>query len=72
MSNFPSRIFLDTNVYILGVLDLDSIEGRVLKRLGWQEKSDVQVILSQELIVQILRVGKRNELPQPATRGWGF
>lgn len=58
MPSLPKSIFLDTNIYILGALDLDSDESKILSLL---ENIDRQpkVIFSQELIDQILRVGKR-------------
>ena len=61
MSSLPNSIFLDTNIYILGALNLDSDERKILSILGWDENSDRQtkVIFSQELADRILRVGKR-------------
>ncbi|MEB3290627.1 MAG: hypothetical protein VKI82_11980 [Leptolyngbya sp.] len=55
------RIFLDTNVYIIGAGDFNSPEGKILLWLGFEEEREdaPEVILSQELIKQILRVGKR-------------
>ena len=46
---------------LLGALNLDSDEGKILSILGWDENSDRQtkIIFSQELVDQILRVGKR-------------
>jgi|GEM_PF-496708 len=60
-SSLPKSIFLDTNIYILGALDLASDENKILSLLINNENSDQQtrVIFSQELIDQILRVGKR-------------
>ena len=60
-SSLPKSIFLDTNIYILGTLDLDSDESKILSLLVNDENKDQQtsVIFSQELIDQILRVGKR-------------
>ena len=60
-SSLPKSIFLDTNIYILGALDLASDENKILSLLINDENSDRQtrVIFSQELIDQILRVGKR-------------
>lgn len=60
-SSLPKSIFLDTNIYILGALDLDSDESKILSLLISAENSNWQtrVIFSQELIDQILRVGKR-------------
>ncbi|MDJ0659397.1 MAG: hypothetical protein QNJ42_07880 [Crocosphaera sp.] len=56
------RIFLDTNIYIIGQLIPGSTEEKLLKVLGFYNQnysSTVQVIISQELLDQILRVGKR-------------
>jgi hypothetical protein len=60
-SSLPKSVFLDTNIYILGALDLNSDESKILSLLVSDENSDEQtrVIFSQELIDQILRVGKR-------------
>ncbi len=48
---------LDTNVFILGFLDPDSPEKRVLHALV--DHPDVTLILSDELVAQIRRVGRR-------------
>jgi len=53
----PSRLLLDTNVFILGFLDLDSSEGRILRAL--MDHPDVTLILSDELVAQIRRVARR-------------
>lgn len=55
------RVFLDTNVYIVGALDLDGSEGMILRFLGFEEaNADApEVVISTELVEQILRVGKR-------------
>lgn len=56
------KIFLDTNIYIFGQLKPLSLEEQILQWLGFyppNNKSSIQVIISQELINQILRVGKR-------------
>lgn len=60
-SSLPKSIFLDTNIYILGALDLASDENKILSLLMNDENNDrrTRVIFSQELIDQILRVGKR-------------
>lgn len=57
-----TRLFLDTNVYIIGQLIPGDFEDQLLQRLGLYEpikSSRAQVIISQELINQLLRVGKR-------------
>ncbi|HAC62476.1 MAG TPA: hypothetical protein DCF68_02795 [Cyanothece sp. UBA12306] len=59
------RIFLDTNIYIIGQLLTLSPEEKLLEYLGFYsedaqaKKAQVEVIISQELISQVLRVGKR-------------
>ena len=56
------RVFLDTNIYIIGQLIPESAEEKLLKILGFYDQnysSTIQVLISQELINQILRVGKR-------------
>ncbi len=56
----PRRLFLDTNVYILGAADPTSAEGRILLWAGWDGRdSEVEIILSDEVIDQIRRVGRR-------------
>ncbi|NES81575.1 MAG: hypothetical protein F6K10_09295 [Moorea sp. SIO2B7] len=57
-----SRLFLDTNIYIIGQLQPSSIEETILKWIGFYDpvkQNDIEVIISQELINQILRVSKR-------------
>lgn len=57
----PVRIFLDTNVYILGATDSKSAEARILQWLGFrQHRPDApKVIVSEELLDQIRRVARR-------------
>ncbi|MBE9118706.1 hypothetical protein IQ249_22715 [Lusitaniella coriacea LEGE 07157] len=57
----PSCVFLDTNVYIIGTIDLGSYERQILKWLGFEEakNNEVEVVVSEELFEQILRVSKR-------------
>jgi len=55
----PSRLLLDTNVFILGYLDLDSPEGRILRSLT--DYPNVTLILSDELTAQIQRVARRTK-----------
>jgi predicted nucleic acid-binding protein len=58
----PSPIFLDTNVYIIGTVDSTSPERKILEYLGFdskEKKEDSIVLISDELIEQILRVSKR-------------
>ncbi|MGD1856147.1 MAG: hypothetical protein ACFB2W_18045 [Leptolyngbyaceae cyanobacterium] len=55
------RVFLDTNVYIVGVANQESVEWQILQWLGFDgsQRALVDVVISTELIEQILRVGKR-------------
>ncbi len=53
----PSRLFLDTNVFILGFLDPNGPEGRIL--LALMDHPYVTLILSDELVIQIRRVARR-------------
>lgn len=61
MSNLQ-RLCLDTNVYIIGIQDVNSLEAQILKAIGYFDKKDnqinAQIILSHEVIDQIRRVGK--------------
>jgi hypothetical protein len=55
------RVFLDTNIYITGDADQNSFESKVLEAFGYREKSKIifaEIILSDELLDQIRRVGK--------------
>lgn len=57
----PSRVFLDTNIYIVGVANSNSAEWKILQWLGFESRrSDAaEVVISAEVIEQILRVAKR-------------
>jgi predicted nucleic acid-binding protein len=57
----PQRVFLDTNVYIVGVSDVESADWQILQWLGFEKRryKACEVIISVEVIEQILRVGKR-------------
>lgn len=57
MIALPSRLLLDTNVFILGFLDFGSPEGRIL--LALVNRPDITLILSDELVTQIQRVARR-------------
>jgi hypothetical protein len=61
MSHKPSRVFLDTNVYIIGAADENSPEAAILRWAGYGQAQPgvVEIIVSQELFEQILRVGRR-------------
>ncbi len=68
MTITPSRIFLDTNIYIIGAADPHSYESRLLEWVGFVEKKidSVEVVVSEELFAQILRVAKRLQ-----NKDWG-
>jgi predicted nucleic acid-binding protein len=59
--NPPTRVFLDTNVYIIGAAFEYTDEAKILHWLGYGEEITpfVEVIVSQDLFQQILRVGRR-------------
>ena len=61
MTTIPQVIFLDTNVYLIGVVEIDSAECKILKWLGWESQgnNEVEVVISSELIDQISRVARR-------------
>jgi predicted nucleic acid-binding protein len=60
MTSPPLRILLDTNVYILGAADPASAEGRVLRWAGFDgSETEVAVVMSDEVLDQIRRVGRR-------------
>jgi hypothetical protein len=56
-----NRVFFDTNVYMIGAADPNSYESRLLQRVGFgeEESGSVEVVVSEELFDQILRVAKR-------------
>lgn len=56
-----NRIFLDTNIFIIGDADKQSQESRILEAFGYRAKPpffNTEVILSDELLDQIRRVSK--------------
>ena len=61
MSDFPKRIFLDTNIYIIGFADPKSPEAKILKWSGidLDNPESVEIVVSDEVFGQILRVSKR-------------
>jgi predicted nucleic acid-binding protein len=61
MTPLPDRIFLDTNVFIIGAADPESPEGLILRWAGLdgQVKGSVEIIVSDEIFQQISRVSKR-------------
>jgi predicted nucleic acid-binding protein len=55
------RIFLDTNIFIIGDADKQSSESLILEAFGYRNKPillDAEIILSEELVDQIRRVSK--------------
>ena len=52
------RVFLDTNIYILGFINPNSEEGQILAWLA-QNQSSIELIISLDLIIQITRVARR-------------
>ena len=55
------RLFLDTNVFIIGDADRNSQESVILEALGYRGRYpilEVEIILSDELLDQIRRVAK--------------
>jgi predicted nucleic acid-binding protein len=61
MKEKPARVFLDTNIFILGAADPHSPEFEVLRWAGFGQDAPgpVEVIVSEELFDQIARVAKR-------------
>lgn len=64
MKVLPKRLFLDTNVYIVGVAIDNSPEARLLDWAGFgrddaTREQLVEVILSEALVEQIARVARR-------------
>jgi predicted nucleic acid-binding protein len=57
VSEFPERILVDTNIFILGFLEPDAPEADLLSLL--ETKSQVTLIFSNDLEIQIRRVGRR-------------
>lgn len=64
MKPLPKRIFLDTNIYIIGAATEDTPEAQILDWAGFggdetERDQQVEVILSEALIEQITRVACR-------------
>ena len=56
----PRRLFLDTNVFIIGAANPASAEGRILRWTGFDGNgADVEIVMSDEVLDQIRRVGRR-------------
>jgi predicted nucleic acid-binding protein len=55
------RVFLDTNIYIIGILDPASAEARILQWVGFggARSEVVEVVVSEALFDEISRVAKR-------------
>lgn len=58
MDALPRRILLDTNVFLIGLLDATSPEAKILNRLA---RSSSILIFSSELEEQLRRVSRRIE-----------
>ncbi len=56
------RLCIDTNVYIIGIQEVNSDEAKIIESIGYYGKQytqiEAEIILSPELIDQIRRVGK--------------
>jgi predicted nucleic acid-binding protein len=55
------RLFLDTNVYILGAIDSSSFERQIL---DWLDRVDpntnpIELLVSEALLIQVARVARR-------------
>jgi predicted nucleic acid-binding protein len=61
MNENPKRIFLDTNIFIIGTFNKTSNEYKILEWLGFYgtQNTLVEVVISEELLDQISRVAKR-------------
>lgn len=55
------RLFLDTNIYILGAADSTTSEGQILMWLQQVRSDDdqIELLVSEELLNQITRVARR-------------
>lgn len=61
MSERPERVFLDTNVYIIGAAIADSHEAAILNWAGFDgsKASEIEVVVSDALFRQIRAVARR-------------
>ena len=61
MPNPPQRVFLDTNIYLIGTAYLESPEAEILRWAGFEQggPGPVEVIVSEEVFEQIKRVARR-------------
>lgn len=56
----PRRVFLDTNVYIIGAAQRDSAEAAILRWAGFESPAPAtEVVVSHVLIEEIRRVARR-------------
>ncbi len=46
--DIPQRLFLDTNIYIIGVANENSYERKILASVGFLQPSSVEIIVSEE------------------------
>lgn len=60
-SSLPERVFLDTNVFVIGAAFPESPESAILSWAGFggEQPGPVEIIVSEELFEQIRRVSKR-------------
>jgi predicted nucleic acid-binding protein len=61
VTSHPQRVFLDTNVFIIGAALVDSPEAAILDWAGFdsQRGADVVILVSDALFQQISRVARR-------------
>ena len=61
MKSHPQRLFLDTNVFVVGAAFADSPEAAILDWAGFssQRRADVVILVSDALFQQIARVARR-------------
>jgi len=56
------RLCLDTNIYIIGTQETHSLEAKILSAIGYYDDTPIQIraeiVLSDEIVDQIRRVGK--------------
>jgi predicted nucleic acid-binding protein len=56
------RLCLDTNIYIIGTQEIHSPEAKILRAIGYYDDTaipiEAEIVLSDEIIDQVRRVGK--------------
>jgi hypothetical protein len=58
--NRPGRICLDTNVYLVGAVQVASPEAKILRWLGFEgQDPGAEVVVSEALFAQLQRVSRR-------------